>query len=51
MRIGTARQTDTFIAGICGVTVAGGVGVIIDCSVTSARLLRQHDLRKNQTHG
>ena len=30
MRIGTAQQTNTFIAGISGVTVAGGVGVIID---------------------
>jgi len=31
IRIGTAAtQTDTFIAGISGVTVAGGVGVIID---------------------
>ena len=30
MRIGTVRQTNTFITGISGVTVAGGVGVIID---------------------
>ena len=30
MRIGTVQQTNTFIAGISGVTVAGGVGVIID---------------------
>jgi hypothetical protein len=32
MRIGTPQQTNTFIAGISGVTVAGGVGVVIDSS-------------------
>jgi hypothetical protein len=32
MRIGTVKQTNTFIAGISGVTVAGGVGVVIDSS-------------------
>jgi len=32
MRIGTVKQTNTYIAGISGVTVAGGVGVIIDSS-------------------
>ena len=30
IRIGDSHQTATFIAGISGVTVAGGVGVIID---------------------
>jgi len=32
LRIGTVKQTKTFITGISGVTVAGGVGVIIDTS-------------------
>jgi hypothetical protein len=32
MRIGTVHQTSTFIAGISGVTVAGGVGVIVDAT-------------------
>jgi hypothetical protein len=30
LRIGTVKQTSTYFAGISGVTVAGGVGVIID---------------------
>jgi len=30
MRIGTGKQTATYITGISGVTVANGVGVIID---------------------
>src|SRR5213082_533303 len=43
MRIGTVKQTNTFIRGISGVTVAGGVGAIIDANghlgtvVSSAR--------------
>ena len=30
IRIGSSRQTATYIAGISGATVAGGVGVVID---------------------
>ncbi|PYV77888.1 MAG: hypothetical protein DMG96_09770 [Acidobacteria bacterium] len=30
IRIGSSLQTNTYIAGISGVTVAGGIGVIID---------------------
>jgi hypothetical protein len=32
IRIGSSNQTNTYIAGINGVTVAGGLGVIIDSS-------------------
>jgi trimeric autotransporter adhesin len=32
IRIGSANQTNTYIAGISGVTVAGGIGVIVDSS-------------------
>jgi len=32
IRVGTATQTATYIAGISGQTVAGGVGVIVDAS-------------------
>jgi trimeric autotransporter adhesin len=32
IRIGTTTQTNTYIAGINGVTVAGGIGVIVDSS-------------------
>ena len=30
IRIGSSNQTNTYIAGISGVTVAGGIGVIVD---------------------
>ena len=32
IRIGTGSQTNTYVAGISGVTVPGGVGVIVDSS-------------------
>jgi Chaperone of endosialidase len=32
IRIGSTNQTNTYIAGISGVTVAGGMGVIVDSS-------------------
>jgi hypothetical protein len=32
IRIGSSNQTNTYVAGISGVTVAGGLGVIIDSS-------------------
>jgi hypothetical protein len=54
IRIGAARtQTNTYIAGISGVTVAGGVGVIVDTNghlgtvVSSARF--KHDVHPMDT--
>jgi hypothetical protein len=32
IRIGSTNQTNTYVAGIYGVTVAGGIGVIVDSS-------------------
>src|SRR5262249_17878755 len=57
MRIGTVKQTVTYIAGISGASVPGGVGVIIDSSghlgtvVSSARFKDEIKPMDNASEG